>query len=208
LEEAAMGKHEKVRITCQQGNALLMASAGFILPEKLGETTYNVADRSLAEQDVGMLYRELKSRSPILQKDRKICFGPTENWKKPSGDPNVGREMKDVELEVNITLSEDARSGAFWCLIAMLHPGSQGRLPASSQVEVAWPLAERLRLKKMLRKDIGLETAVPRRLDLDDTEEEAQKEVSVEQVEAEKKKEKVGVEKVEEKKVEEKVKVK
>jgi hypothetical protein len=90
----------------------------------------------------------------------------------------------------------------------MLHPGSQGRLPASSQVEVAWPLAERLRLKKMLRKDIGLETAVPRRLDLDDTEEEAQKEVSVEQVEAEKKKEKVGVEKVEEKKVEEKVKVK
>ena len=170
-----MSKRRKVRVTCQQGNALLMSAASFTLPEKLGETQYSVADRGLAEQDVGMLYRELKSHSPMLIKEKRYCFGPIGNWKLAKKDDGVRdgtMEMIDIGLEVELSFSDDALSGAFWCLVSMLHPGSNLRLAASSQMEIAWPLAELLRLKKMVRKEIGLETAGPRRLDLDEEEAE------------------------------------
>lgn len=184
----AEARDMKVKISVEEGQNLLKYAAGFGLPPKLGENTYNSAEQALAAQAAQNLYRELKSRSPMLVSDRRVCFGPAENWKKdPVAKVDNWICINPHQL-VEIKLSEDAHSGAFWCLTMALHPGSPVVLAAGSQEETGWPLAKKLRLVKMLEKEIGLSTAKHRRLVLDDEPEgesssEGQDEPEVEEVE-------------------------
>lgn len=165
----------KVSITAEEGQALLRIAASFGLPEKLGDgQAYNVAERALAAKDAQLLYRELRARSPILQKERRICFGPDSNWMQEKSDDNGADrwKMASFSLPVELKLSEDALSGAYWSLLLMLHPSSPAALNAGSQEEVAWPLARKLRIFSALEKAIGLDKAEHKRLDLDPDEDE------------------------------------
>jgi hypothetical protein len=158
---------EKIRITQEQGNLLLQTAGNFSLPEKLGDTPFNVADRVLAAQDVATLYRELKAHSPKLQKDRMLFFGPSDNWEEQEVEGGKAIKLKEPNREVEIRIDEDMRSGAYYCLLTMFHPASQQLRFAGTQSDVLWPLAKRLRLVKALQKELGVEKAQHKRLDLD-----------------------------------------
>lgn len=171
-------KDVEVKISAEEGQALLRVASSFGLPEKLGDgQPYNVADRALAAKDAQLLYRELKARSPLLAKERRLCFGPMSNWVREDRTEGADRwKMEDFSLSVEVKLSEDALSGAYWSLLLMLHPASPVALAAGSQEEVAWPLATKLRLVNALEKAIGLEKATHKRMDLDpDPEDESEK---------------------------------
>lgn len=164
----AESKDMRVKVTVDEGQALLKYASGFGLPPKLGENSYNGADQALAAQATQQLYLELKSRSPLLSSDRRLCFGPGANWKKEaSSRPGDNWTCINPEDLVEIKLSEDALSGAFWCLVTALHPSSPMVFSVGSQVEIGWPLAKKLRLKQVLEKEIGLATAKHRKLNLD-----------------------------------------
>lgn len=166
----------KVSITAEEGQTLLRVAASFGLPEKLGDgTPYNVAERALAAKDVQFLYRELRARSPMMSKDRRMCFGPDSNWVKKGEEAGGRWEMANFSLPVEIRLSEDALSGAYWCALLMAHPGSPLMLNVGSQEEVLWPLAKKLRFVSDLEKAIGLDKAVHKRLDLDPEDEDKPK---------------------------------
>lgn len=172
-----MGKERKVALTSEEGQGLLRVSAGFSLPERLGADgpAYNVADRALSARDAQTLYKELRSRSPLLVKDRRLCFGPGDNWRKEPSENGERWSMVDTLLEVAVALSEDASSGAYWCLLLMVHPASPIVLNAQSQADVAWPLAKKLRFVNALEKATGLDKAEHKRIDLDPDPEEGAK---------------------------------
>ena len=165
-----MSKEAKFKITQEQGHYLFQAAVAFILPAKLGDSDHQAVDRSLASEDVGKLLRELKSRSPKYQSDperKRILFGPGDNWKRQDGPTGEGWKMLDLSREVEIKLSEDAHVGAKWCLLLALHPDSKNCEQTGYQEEVIWPMAERLRLTRTLRKALGLDKAEHKRLELD-----------------------------------------
>lgn len=167
-----MGK--KVTITCEEGNFLIRMSAGFGLPEKLGETQkYSVAERACAGEEVRKLFKELKKHSPMTKKpERWILFGPEDNFREIKGeDGNIGWRMANLNEEVEIELNADAMSGAVWCMVLALHPMSPVVKSVGQQEDIIWPLAEKLKKVKVLREEIKLADAKPRRWKDDDEEE-------------------------------------
>lgn len=172
-----MSKEEKFKLSVEEGQQLLLICHNFALGEKLGDTPYNVMDRALATEEVRALYRELRSRSPLMHRpERWLLFGPGDNYQDVKGtNGNVGHQTLNLALEVEVSLSEEALSGAMWCLLAALHPASGQTRGAGLQEDVFWPLARKLGLSKAIRKEIKLEEAKPRRWERDAVIEEAAK---------------------------------
>lgn len=169
-----------IDLKLEEGQLLLRTASHFALPEKLGEgKAYTPSERSLASKDVQKLYLALKRRSPLLERDRRLCFGPESAWDQTGPDNWKMRQGLDMSVPFEVE-DEDVRSGVYWLLLLSLHPSSPVMLTASQQVEVGWPLAQKFRLRKKLEKDIGLEGAEHKRLDLDplpgEEEEEKEKE--------------------------------
>ncbi len=186
-------KKKKVRITQDQGNLLFVLSTNPILPEKLGEgeggRTYNVAERGLASSYMVALYDRLKGLSGYHQTKKLVLFGPADNWTPPEGENTSKCRLKDPDRDVQIRIDREIRQGAFWCLLLALHPASGRVLPICNQADTAWPLADRLGLRSELEKEIGIDKAKDRSLELDDnsefekedeeeTEEEAEEETA------------------------------
>ncbi len=157
---------KSVRLTCQEGNALLLIASNFSLPEKIGDTPYNVADRAISGDEVRELYRELKARSPMMLKpERRILFGPEDNWKETKENGELGHRMTDKTREVGIVLTEASLSGVIWCLIVSLHPASGMVQTVGVQEDIFWPIAEKLKKVRIIKETIGLDPtkATPRR---------------------------------------------
>ncbi|MGH7260552.1 MAG: hypothetical protein ACREI9_07695 [Nitrospiraceae bacterium] len=150
-----------IKVTCAMGQRLLKVALNFALPEKLDEKhPYSIVERGMAAEEVRALYRELQKVSPMTQHpERWTLFGPEENFAPLRGDAQAitGYRMMDSNLEIQIGLSEDALSGTVWCLLAMLHPSSAIVLGAGEQEDIAWPLAERIKRTRVIRKTIGLD---------------------------------------------------
>lgn len=158
---------KRLELTVEEGNELLQLASTFGLPEKLGDHTYTVADRSIAAVDeVGALRRELRSYSPLLQRpERWMRFGPADAWKEINGDEGqVGHKLIDPERTVGIRLDESVRSGISWCLLVAMHPASSMCKTVQRQQDVLWPIARKLGIDRQLRELIGItEKAQPRR---------------------------------------------
>jgi hypothetical protein len=155
----------KVRITVEEGQTLLRFAQGFALPPGLGETPYTPSERGLACRDAQLLWAKLKSLSPALKDQRRLCFGPLKNWTPTdNGEPWV---MSAPDAEIDLGLTEDEHSGAYWCLLLAVHPSSEHVLGAGSQRDIAWPLATKLRISGELEKDLGLDRVKHRRINLD-----------------------------------------
>lgn len=165
-----MTEAAKVRLTCEEGQNLLNVASSFMLPEKLGDTNFSVADRAIAGDEVRRLYRELKAYSPMtLKPERWILFGPADNFTKTVTDRGQeAHRMVDLVLEVEMRLDDDAMSGLAWCLLVALHPSSERVLaPAGVQEDILWPLAAKVGRTKAIRELIGFSKGTPRRWKVD-----------------------------------------
>jgi len=175
-----MAKEMKVKITQEQGQVLLMTSGSLKLPERFEgeERSYSIPDRANANDEMLTLFRELKSRSPLCVTERRLCFGPRDNW--AIGPKDDEATLTEPTKEVEIRLDDNARNGAYWCLLARLHPGNKEMGGASEQDEILWPLAKKLAMMKELKKDLRLEESKRRKIAFDDAEgkEESAKEES------------------------------
>ncbi len=166
-----MSRDKNFKITQYEGQRLLEIAANFILPEKLGDLQFNIADRSQAALCVNVhLYRELKSRSPALVSTKgELKFGPTENFEeRVEQHPITGRAslvcvLKRKDAPILVRLSEDAFEGAYYCLLVGLHPASQCLQPSNVQSEALWPCAEKLGIVPQLHADLGITEASRKR---------------------------------------------
>ena len=165
----------KYAITVEQGEELLFAATGFGLPAKLAKEPYSYRDQSLAAEDVLKFRAVLMDASPLMHETdnprKRILFGPKEAWNKTATEERESWKMAEPHREVEIELDEDAHMGAKWTLVLMLHPLSSTVKTVGLQADVLWPAASRLRLRTMLRKEIGLADAEHKRLILDDKKE-------------------------------------
>lgn len=158
-----------VKVTCSEGQAILRLAANFTLPEKLGDTSYNVAERALAGEEVRTLYKAMKEVSPYLTSPEKlILFGPRDNYEENGEGRAKSHRMKEATLEINVVMNEDAISGLMWILLCCLHPGSPVCQPIGTQEDVFWPIAERVNRVKVLREAVGIMKASPRRWKTDE----------------------------------------
>lgn len=154
---------KKISITVEEGNALVAISSVFHLPEKLDkDNTYTVADRSIAADEVRLLFRELRSHSPFMQGEEKLNrFGPVDAWKEIRDEHgNVGRKIVKRSLEVSIRLDEDILSGIVWCLLVSLHPSSGLIQSIQAQEDCLWPIAKKISRTRILREMIGISEKV------------------------------------------------
>lgn len=147
-----------VTVTVAEGNNLFQISLGFALPEQLGDKKYSIAERALADRQVGKLFLLLRRESPIYTgPKRAAAFGPESAWEKFEGKSGLENyRIVDPDKTVELTLKKDIKSGAIWCLLLMLHPQSRVVLSAGQQAETVWPLAEKLGCVRMLRDEVGL----------------------------------------------------
>lgn len=169
--------NEKLALTVEQGQLLLVISSGFSLPEKLGTDSYTIADRAVAGDEVRKLYRELKSRSPLTsfpqrwQRFGPVFDGEVEIWHEVKGESGmVGHRLVNPDFEVSINTDSDIVSGIVWCLILGVHPASPSAQSLSHQETVLWPIAERIKMTSVIRQTIGLndQKAKSRRWKTDD----------------------------------------
>lgn len=168
-----MLKNERIlRLTTEEGQGILRIAINFQLPEKLGEKQYTFIERSLAADEVKKFYKALRDQSELLKgKKRYILFGPARNYLEYKDEKgNVNHSTVDVDLEIPIGIDKDAKSGAIWCLIVALHPGSPLYQRAGEHYSTFWPIAEKLKCVRAVQKEIGLDQAKPRRWDFDDEE--------------------------------------
>jgi hypothetical protein len=168
-----MTNGKNLSLTLEEGQALFQISATFSLPEKLGESTYSIADRAIAGDEVRLLYRELRSRSPLSQQaERWQMFGPKEVWDEVTNEGGkIGYKMKPAMKDdiVSVKVSDDILSGITWCLLISVHPASQVLKNLTTQEEILWPLADKIKRTKILRESIGLSTkTLPKRWKSDD----------------------------------------
>ncbi len=168
-----MSEKRKVTLTHQQAQALFVACVSFVMPEKLGDDPVPPMERRDAEEEVLYLYRELKPLSPLYLKSKQFSlFGPADNWVKKDvtvqGQTVANHEFKNPDLEIKLTLDEDAYLGAERILQLRLHSGSGKSSPIWEREDVLWPMAARLRLTKKLRRLLKLDDRQKRRLELDE----------------------------------------
>lgn len=164
---------KNLSLTIEEGQALFQISSTFSLPEKLGESTYSIADRSISGDEVRLLYRELRARSPLSQKaERWQMFGPEDAWEEVTNEGGkIGYKMKPRRKDeiVSIRVTDDILSGITWCLLVSIHPASQVLKNLTTQEEILWPLADKIKRTKILRESIGLSTkGLPKRWKSDD----------------------------------------
>lgn len=169
--EITNGKN--LSLTMEEGQVLFQMSSVFVLPEKLGDSTYSIADRAISGDEVKLLYRELRSRSPLSQKaERWQMFGPEDAWDVVNNEgEKVGYKMKPSRKDdiVTVKVNDDILSGITWCLLVAVHPASVMLKNITTQEEILWPLADKIRRTKILRESIGLSKSVlPKRWKSDD----------------------------------------
>lgn len=167
----ANGKN--LKLTAEEGQILFQISSTFSLPEKLGKIAYSTDDQSEAIEDVRFLYRELRARSPLSQRpERWQMFGPEDLWDEiTNGGGRVGYKMKPSRKDeiVLVNINDDVLSGVIWCLLVSLHPGSSALRNLTTQEEILWPIADKVKRTKILREMIGLSTTtLPKRWKSDD----------------------------------------
>lgn len=158
----------KLNVTHVQGQALLRYAAGARVPERLGDETFDLCQRALADDEMRRLRQTLRSYSPLLQAEHRLCFGEADNWRR-DGEDGAQFRLLDPLREIEIRLDEEAATGAYWCLLLMAHPASPVAVNLTDLDEIVWPLAEKLGVRRQLTRDLKLDHRRGRRLVRDDS---------------------------------------
>lgn len=145
-----MANETKVRLTHEEGQLLLRYSSQIRVPEKLGDEKFDIAERSFGDDALAALRSLLKSYSPVVQKERRACFGLASNWVQQDSNGATWK-MTDPDLTIDIRFTEDAVDGVYWSLLLALHPGSPAPMAPGELSDIVWPLAKKLGLVTALR---------------------------------------------------------
>ncbi len=154
-----MADEKKISLTIEEGQAMLHIAANFGLPESLGpDQRYTNTDRAIAADEVRKLYREIRSRSPLLQRiERWQRFGPSDAWAEVKSEGGkIGHRCTDPGRLVPLSIDEEITSGMVWCLLVALHPVSAGVASVSMQEDIFWPIAAKLKKTRIIRETIGM----------------------------------------------------
>jgi len=151
-----MAESEKFTITNIAGQ-LILRYASRRLPDNMGEDKFDIAQKSLADDQTMYLRRALRKYSPVIAKHQKPCFGPLDNWSEDVTDDGKVWNMIDPDREIVIELDEEALGGLFWTLLMMAHPGSPVPASISEMDELVWDLADKFGWTVELRKAIHLD---------------------------------------------------
>lgn len=170
-----MAKKE-IKLTHQQGFTLYMLASTMRCPEKLGEESFDLAQRSIADDSIMYARRTLRQYSRIEDKGRMVLFGDRDNWSKK--DDKGYSELIDPEKPVTVGLDDEAQEGIYWTLLLFAHPATPYRKASVADLDdVVWPVARELGMEKNLRKDLGLhDRSKGRRIIRDDSTEWEKKE--------------------------------
>jgi hypothetical protein len=163
-----MAKSQKVKLTAEQGQLLLMMAVNFQPPEKIGDATYSPVERAQAREEVRLLFRDFKAISPHVQalgKKQRLLFGPADGWEEVRNDKGeiIQFEVRDTSREIEVRLSEDSVSGLLWCLATFMDSGSPAPVSVMVAENVIWPLVEKLGKVRALQEALGLDKGQPRR---------------------------------------------
>lgn len=147
-----------VTLTVEEGNALVALSSGFKFQDKLGDHSYTLVDQSTALDEVRLLYKELRRKSPLMQlPERYKRFGPERAWSQVTDeDGKIGYKLIEPLIEVTVNLDVDIISGIIWCLIVALHPQSAFVQSTSIQEDLLYPIAIKMCRLRTIREYIGL----------------------------------------------------
>jgi hypothetical protein len=157
-----MAKTKDYTITAEQGQFLLGLLTQFRMPEKLGAKPFSAIERAAGERDALALYEALKSASPIMLNTHRratMMFGPEENWTVNKDDQGLptGGDIKSLTLEVLVSMSDQAVSGALWVLLFATHPESPfNHANPRVMCDLIWPLVHSIRRTKALQAELGL----------------------------------------------------
>jgi hypothetical protein len=168
-----MSKREEFVLTLEQCQRLtetcLAGRATF--PKKWGDKEIPLDEQLLGREDLGDLFKALRSYSPWLQgigSDRKTIFGLKEDWypvdkdnRKLEGataeDVRIASwKMVDQQKKYTLRLNREALSGAVWCCILRLHPHCVMSTTTTEAVDTWWPMGEALGKATAIRKYIGV----------------------------------------------------
>lgn len=157
---------KKLELTVEEGNALLEIACLFGLPEKLGDQTYTVGDRSMAADEVMAFRREIRAWSPLLQSEKRYKrFGPAEAWTEVKSDAGqIGHKLIKPLMTVGIRVDEEILGGLLWCALVALHPSSNVCQIIERQQDLFWPVVKKAGKTRTMREQIGLtEKVQPKR---------------------------------------------
>lgn len=155
----------RIRLTLEQGTALLRVAYNVRYPKKLGDKLlFPVREQSTIADELRALKKALQKHSPIFTgRDRKIFFGPITDGNRElyrrtekqldrlSGDMELQVSKADLKVqyellepfhEVEVELSGAAKKGVYRVLLLWLHPESEELMNSGKQDEIAWPVAE------------------------------------------------------------------
>jgi hypothetical protein len=168
-----MAKREEFKLKaswCQQ--ALVTCLAGRAsFPKKWGDKEIPIEEQLIAREDLGELFKTLRSYSSWLQdldEDYRALFGDKDNWRpidktgaridgvRKDDERIGGYEMVDSDKEYTLRLGKEALSGVVWCCILRLHPHCIIPTSTKDAVDVWWPVAEAIGKANAVRKYIGL----------------------------------------------------
>lgn len=171
-----MSKREEFTLTlewCQRITDVCIAGRGSF-PKKWGEKDVPINEQLIGREDLGDLFKALRTYSPWLQgigDDFKTVFGPKEDWYpvdktgcKLEGvdlddDRVASLKMVDPEKKYKLRLNREAISGVVWCCILRLHPYCIIPTSTRDATDTWWPITEAIGKTAAVRKYIGVAAA-------------------------------------------------
>lgn len=144
----------KIELTLQEVRWVFTAIAnyGAVSKEEAARGGEWHIERVAREQDVARVWKKVKT---LAKKTGPLAW-------------EVGPKSKDEEDGITYTLSlDDAdRDGVLWLLLAALDPRSPSKGLVITLEEIVWPLAQKIRREKWLKKE--LKFADHKRIKIDD----------------------------------------
>ena len=171
-----MSKREEFTLTleqCQRISEVCLAARGSF-PKKWGDKEIPLDEQLIGREDLGDLFKVLRSYSPWLQEigsEYRVIFGSKGDWypvdkegrkleRVDADDERVSSwKMVDPEKKYTLRLSREALSGAVWCCILRLHPHCIIATSTKDAVDTWWPITESLGKTTAVRKYIGVAAA-------------------------------------------------
>lgn len=149
----------EVKLTLWEARNLfnLAGNYGIVTQAHGGKQDPYWAARAWKEQQIVKLWSKLKSLATQL---------PGNSWR--IGPENPEKENGTLEYELN--LHDDDRDAAFYVLSAALDPRSPLKQPISVQEDIIWPIADKIRKRNALRRELKLHETKPEKIEDDPAE--------------------------------------
>jgi hypothetical protein len=151
-----------------EGQFLLRYSNAKVVMELGGDALDPIVATNANDQIV-MTRRDLRSYSPMILRDQRLCFGDPSNWQKKTV-PIVCPKCKDAifkdiesfdminpEKKIAVKFTKDAIQGIFWILRNTMHYKSPHVATNAEIDEIVLPLAKKFGWLSELERAVKLD---------------------------------------------------